>query len=493
MKRITLFTLSFIFLQWMGMATGHAQNRQREMYGDSTKEVRMHYVHSLEKARSLAYQQKKLIFINCHADWAAPCLGMNQYVFSDEDFARYMDKYFINLFVDMNSEEGKNIARRYGVTNYAHYLIINYKGELIQRISGGSKLPEFKEKVNLALNAKTSLAGTRKKHESGKYSKKDLYNYLRALDVAGEDSLFKTLGEEYMAMLDVKEYAEKKNWIFARLNKKRTGEYYRYLIANKPLFVKETGRKTVDNYIELLFSSEILGYATGDVEYDADKLNKINKEMTEADLTDTCATRIVYGIAQLRGQRKFCDLLEYMEQNARYLEPYRGIRAHIELSFNFPDMTNAEKAKVIDYLCNAAGRETGNNSNRLAKLAEVIKNGESGIIFEHTAFRDVLQKAQMQGKFVFVDCYTSWCGPCRSMANNVFTRTDVGSYFNAHFINVKVDMEKGEGIELAKKYQVKAFPTLLFLNADGQVLQQAVGYKSPEQLLEIARSVRDKH
>lgn len=97
---------------------------------------------------------------------------MNQYVFSDQAFCDYMDKKFINLFVDMTSSEGKELAKQYNVKTYAYFLVLDYKGKVIQRISGGTKLPEFKEWVDLALDKKTSLAGCSEKYATGKYNKK---------------------------------------------------------------------------------------------------------------------------------------------------------------------------------------------------------------------------------------------------------------------------------------------------------------------------------
>ncbi len=470
---------------------GHAQDRQREMYGDSTREVKMSYIHSMEEACRQAYRQKKLIFVNCYADWAAPCLGMNQYVFSDEDFCHYMDKKFINLFVDMTSAEGKEIGKQYGVSSYAYYLILNYKGEVIQRIQGGRKLPEFKEMVNLALNKKTSLAGTRQKYESGKYTKKELYNYLRALQVAGADSLFKALGKEYMAMLDEQEYYKPENWIFAGLHKNRKGTYYQYLITHKPLFIKNIGEKKVNNYIESQFSSEILSYATGDSEYDAEALDRLHREMREAALPDTCGCEILYNIAVLRGKRKYHDLVSYLEQNGKFLDNYRRLRSFVELSLRLPDLKEAEKQELTAYLKQAAEREKGTTSRRLKELIEQVqKNTAQGINFLHAPFAKLLEKAKEEKKLIFVDCYTSWCGPCRSMANNVFTRPDVGEYFNARFINAKINMEKGEGKDLAKKYQINAFPTLLLIDAEGKVVEKSVGFKSSERLLEWAKNIK---
>lgn len=90
-------------------------------------------------------------------------------------------------------------------------------------------------------------------------------------------------------------------------------------------------------------------------------------------------------------------------------------------------------------------------------------------------FSEVLALAKKEGKPVFVDCYTSWCGPCKMMANKEFPKKEAGDYFNKKFVNWKVDMEKGEGVELAKRYDVNAFPTFLILDADGNLTGRCVG------------------
>ena len=78
-------------------------------------------------------------------------------------------------------------------------------------------------------------------------------------------------------------------------------------------------------------------------------------------------------------------------------------------------------------------------------------------------FETALNKARENGKFLFVDCYTSWCGPCKMMAKTVFTIDSVANFFNSHFVNLKVDMEKGEGLQLKEKYHIEAYPTLLLI------------------------------
>ena len=94
---------------------------------------------------------------------------------------------------------------------------------------------------------------------------------------------------------------------------------------------------------------------------------------------------------------------------------------------------------------------------------------------EGKTFAEVLALAKKEGKPVFVDCYTSWCGPCKMMANKEFPKKEAGDYFNKKFVNWKVDMEKGEGVGLAKRYDVNAFPTFLILDADGNLTGRCVG------------------
>ncbi len=74
-----------------------------------------------------------------------------------------------------------------------------------------------------------------------------------------------------------------------------------------------------------------------------------------------------------------------------------------------------------------------------------------------------------------MDAYAAWCGPCKRMAKNVFPTKEAGDYFNENFVNFKQDMEKGEGRKLAKKYKVGSYPTLLFLDYNGDVVYQTKG------------------
>ena len=130
----------------------------------------------------------------------------------------------------------------------------------------------------------------------------------------------------------------------------------------------------------------------------------------------------------------------------------------------------------------------------LALLASIDLNARSatppydevGITFFKGSWKEVLAEAKRQNKPVFVDIYTTWCGPCKRMAREAFPDAKVGEKFNANFISYQIDAEKGEGIDVAKKYAVNAYPTSLYVSADGGLIHRAIGYGGIKGLLDEA-------
>ncbi len=118
----------------------------------------------------------------------------------------------------------------------------------------------------------------------------------------------------------------------------------------------------------------------------------------------------------------------------------------------------------------------------LAALAQET----TGIAFEPGSWKEVVAKAKAENKLIFLDTYTTWCGPCKWMDKNVYPDAKVGQKFNAAFVNYKIDAEKGEGITLAKKYQVTAYPTYLFVSADESLVYRTIGSRPAEKFIEEA-------
>lgn len=109
----------------------------------------------------------------------------------------------------------------------------------------------------------------------------------------------------------------------------------------------------------------------------------------------------------------------------------------------------------------------------VAKLAG--DSAGAGMRFTEGSWASLLSQAKQSGKLIFLDANASWCGPCKLMRRDIFPQTAVGQLYNRNFINVDLDMEKGEGIEIKKRYGVKAYPTFLYIDGDGKVVHKTVG------------------
>lgn len=132
----------------------------------------------------------------------------------------------------------------------------------------------------------------------------------------------------------------------------------------------------------------------------------------------------------------------------------------------------------------------------LISMAFVVKNKEDrkqesvGIKFQHISLEEAKKMAIENDMFIFIDAYTSWCGPCKKMAATTFQNEEVGEVFNNKFVNLKIDCEKdADGPEISRLYKIRAYPTLLIIDSEGKLIKQKIGFQTEDQLIDFANSV----
>lgn len=113
------------------------------------------------------------------------------------------------------------------------------------------------------------------------------------------------------------------------------------------------------------------------------------------------------------------------------------------------------------------------------------------IAFEKGSFNEVLAKAKSQNKIVMIDFITDWCIWCKHLDMRVYNNKEVVDYANAHQVNWKTDAEK-ESKDLAKKYNVTGFPTLVFVDADGNEIDKIVGFYPAPDFLEMVKKINER-
>jgi len=118
----------------------------------------------------------------------------------------------------------------------------------------------------------------------------------------------------------------------------------------------------------------------------------------------------------------------------------------------------------------------------------IAQENGTGIRFFEGTWEEALQKAKGENKLIFMDCYSTWCGPCSVMVKRIFPMKEVGDFFNKNFICLKRNMEKGEeGIALRKRYDVVAYPTYLFITGEGYLTWQGAGFMEAAEFIALGQ------
>lgn len=105
--------------------------------------------------------------------------------------------------------------------------------------------------------------------------------------------------------------------------------------------------------------------------------------------------------------------------------------------------------------------------------------------FQDISLDAALEKAAADEKVVMIDFYTTWCGPCKMLDKQTWPDKDVRTWIDEHAIALKVDAEKKR--DLAKRFKVRGYPTIVFVKSDGTVLDRMVGFRGPKDFIAAAK------
>ena len=100
------------------------------------------------------------------------------------------------------------------------------------------------------------------------------------------------------------------------------------------------------------------------------------------------------------------------------------------------------------------------------------------VVFFEGSWEELNAAAAAQNKYIMVDAYTDWCGPCKQMDKMMFhDNAEVAAVMNENFISYKIDCERDFGLVFSRKFKVAGYPTLLFFNSNGQLIDRQMGFE----------------
>jgi len=126
------------------------------------------------------------------------------------------------------------------------------------------------------------------------------------------------------------------------------------------------------------------------------------------------------------------------------------------------------------------------------KGQENVSKSSTQINFIENSWNEALKQAARQNKYIFVDAYASWCGPCKMLKATTFKNNKVADFYNDNFVNVAIDMEKGQGPALAAQWGLQAYPTMIIFTSKGKPVSGTVGYIRANDLIKFGQQALNK-
>lgn len=448
---------------------------------------------TFQEALKKAKEENKLVFVDCYTTWCGPCKHMTQVVFPQEKAGEFFNPRFVCVKFDMEKPEGKALNEKYGVSAYPTFLIVRCDGTVLHRVVGGGTLEGFIERVQMGLNEKTCLHYLTERYNSGKMKKNEMVSYYRALKDAFESKKAAQILEELQSKMSDKDKVKAEYWPLIEMGGCAIGsDDFNFILNNYRTLVKNVGKEKVDDFIAGSYFKVLSYYISGRTPKGTPALATLKSEIDGLQISQKEQLLGTYALANFVVEKDAAKMVELMEQQAETMT-FGDFVNYYKAQFTLRDnMTKELYSRMLAVTEKVnAWMEGDNRLEYLASAMELFKkNSHVGVYFENLTFAQAVEKAKMNHQMVFVDCYTSWCGPCKYMLSKVFPQEKVGDYLN-RFICVKFDMEKGEGPELAKRFGVAAFPTFLVIDSKGNLRHKFVGGGEPDEFIKKVEQAFD--
>lgn len=427
-------------------------------------------------ALECARREKKLVFVDCYTIWCGPCMYMMNTIFPMKEAGDYFNSRFVCLKYDMDKGEGKRLRKEWGVTSFPSFFIFQPDSTMQHKIVGATyTLEEFVTIVEKGLDKKTSYAYLSKKYAKGTLKKSELLDYQMATFYAGDVETSRQIKNDLKLQLTDKDKLKKEFWPLFEEEDCVVGTYdFNLLLDNISKFEKAIGKEKLDAYLYKSYCAAILYYLTGSKHPNV-SLEELGKQVQGINIARKKELQIRLELADCVVKKDLARMWEKLESPDLFDDALLdGITAVQVLEKQF---TQADYKHFADWLERKLEDSVNISVEEHLKFFFEFYSGKvyKGVDFQDMSLEEALSKARQEQKLVFVDCYTTWCGPCKKMNNNIFPLKEMGDYFNSRFVCLKFDMDRPEYKEFGKKWHVKAYPSFIIFQADGTRLHQIVG------------------
>nr|WP_121271889.1 thioredoxin fold domain-containing protein [Pedobacter schmidteae] len=470
--------------------------------------------------KAQAKKENKLIFLDFYTVWCAPCKKMAMEIFPLPEVGAFYNQHFINVKVDAEKGEGIILAKTYRPSGFPTLVFTDAEGKQLYRTTGAENAAELINHGKVALNPQEDYELLKAKFAKNELGKPDLYRYLIMAKAKDKPKAVNEIFDRYFGLTKLK--GKEIFAMMAEYVNSSEAKSFKYLQQHRNDFYQTSGKKAVDDYMKKVlireFSERFFYYDKQEPvdRYLAEKaILKKKVSLTEKDeleldksyyqhikdedhfiqtaallmkkysyKNDEEISMIIGGAYLVKKQENLLLLKKWAEVAVALKNNTINYLGLAMICDQLNDKDNA--LKYIELCLAASKRDDDGKQDMIGQFKQkIVKHYENqGIMFSHGTWTEIKAMAKVRNKLIFVDFYTDWCAPCKQMTLNVFPQKEAGDFYNSNFISYKINAEKGEGPAIAKAYKVSGYPTLAYINSNGEVVHRLTSSTDVKELIE---------
>lgn len=487
----------------------------------------INFVESYDKALKLAKKYDRKIFLDVYTQWCGPCKAMEKNIFPLQEVGDFFNRNYLSVKIDAGTEEGKKIAEKFGVNSYPTSVFLDKNGKFIHKISGGLQAKKLILEAKKSMSPKAmELRKKMDKYVAGKMNNEEIPSYLKLLKEVDLDC--STVLDDYLSTFKKRRlYTDDVYKLIVTYSRGTSSPSFKFLVDNYKKFSKVVDKKNFDRQIYSRYVFQT---------YENNRANKSSASMyaylKKSGIKFYGAIRENYDLVMMlkdrskdeefvrRAVKLLSDypmaasalLNEAVKQanSSKIIEKFSEDAIERFAKYNSDGAARSASSMAYLYLLNARNYKSALKmylvANKYSSKKDFCKGsieycqrtlglikcknyGQKAPVFELLSIDGKkVSLNDLLGKYVILDFWASWCGPCIGEIPNL--KNVYKEYKDRGLEIVSISCDKNDknwkdavskegltwvqltskGTDIFKKYGVRGIPRIMLLDKSGKII-----------------------
>jgi|LakMenEpi03Aug12_release.lakeMendotaPanAssembly.Ray.scaffolds.fasta_scaffold293193_2 thioredoxin 1 len=168
------------------------------------------------------------------------------------------------------------------------------------------------------------------------------------------------------------------------------------------------------------------------------------------------------------------------------------LKNQVDTAFVYDTISHIPEVNKYSFYINVDTNLIAPSNDIVIYNNEIInrKIESNAFLFQDIIYSDFIKLADSTNKKYFIQFTADWCGPCKMMDKQVFSKSDILAEISSNYLAYKIDIDAFDGVQITQDYGVKSIPATIIFDSKGNILKRIEGYQSENMFLDILKKYR---